>query len=153
MIRVFFVHIVTCRTNGFVGIVAVSLVKQWSIDHSQSNSRAIKCIIERCGTNINGTRSSFVVPRPRRGESVQNWARRRVWRYVIFPSKELLSQPKVIFSPSQRNRVRISVTENGSVAASRTAVSSRDDRPFHCDYYFAPLPHGSTIGRAIYLRL
>lgn len=49
-------------------------------------------------------------------------------------------------STAARNRVRISVTENGSVAASRTAVSSRDDRSFHRDYYFAPLPHGSIIG-------
>lgn len=70
--RLFHTRRYTCRTNEYVSIVAVSLVKQWSIDRSQSNSRAIKCIIERYGTNINGTSSS-----PRSAEAVESEARER----------------------------------------------------------------------------
>lgn len=132
MIRTSLVHAVTCRTNGCVGIVAVSLVKQWSIDHSQSNSRAIKCIIERCGTNFNGTRSS---PRSsfrrdrgearackiERGEECEG-----MWYFL---RRGFFPRPKVIFSPSQRRRRRrviayeFQLQKTRSVAASRTVSS------------------------------
>jgi len=98
--------------------------------------------------------------RPRRGESVQNWARRRVWRYVIFPSKGLLSLPKVIFSPSQRRRQRRHVIAYTNFSYRKRVRRCEpdgsffpdDDPSFHRDYYFAtPLPHGSTIGHAGYI--
>lgn len=79
---------------------------------------------------------------------------------MIFPSKGLLSPAESNFlavaaaSTAARNRARISVAENGLRRREPNGeVSSRDDRSFHRDYYFAPLLHGSAIGRAAYLRL
>lgn len=89
------------RTNGYVNILAVSLVKQWSIDRSQSNSRVINCIIERCGTNINGTSSSPCVVSPNdRGEARRERAKldEAISVKAMFPSKEASFPAKAIFS-------------------------------------------------------